>query len=920
MSFYKINEFLGILVLLIIPFLLDAQCSNKININEILQTQNAQRIQNLTDQIKDCPQLQDSLALAYHKLGIFFYLGNNLDSAIIFTNKAVKIREQLYHNEPNINLGKSYHNAGVFYSNLNQAEFAIKNLKQAINIYQSLDSIRMLDSYVELVIIHINVGDYQNALDYCELVISEAQKIGEVETEVRGLLEYGRILLAQREYRKAIGYFERTIPIYQKIEDFENQAISYSNLGVAYYELNNYTNAIQNYLKTIEIYRIFEMTEELAIAQNNLGIIYQKNNQERQSFRILKDALKNAQKVNSNGIITQSYNNIGEHFFAKKDYHTALSYFQKSIKTLLPRFQRNEDWHNPTKMDVGLAFNKIDLLTCFGDKAKTLRFLSQTENDPKYLTSALELYELGDLVIDQLRKEHQDQDTKLFWRKEAIPFYENAIEVCYEIQNVEKAFFFFEKSKAILLLEALQTSDALALVPDSLKNHIQTLQQELLKYKEALDQEDYSRLSKEGIIKELVGLQHRFEIETENLAKDYPKFFEVKFGTKVISLSDAQEEFSNAKERTAIHFFYGEKNIYALTIRFSKAELYQLGSTDSIEKEIRSLLSYFEKSSNIENAPKEFLKQSKMVFDILIAPLSFEKEGDVIIFPDGALAYLPFESLVGSISGDIASADYMIKYRKIHYGYSATIFSKLNRKVNQSTENRVAAFAPFANESVNSKYATLAFSQDELGEISQQIQGVFLKNQKATKKYFLENSNEFSVLHLSTHAFSSATETKPHIVFADTSLFLSELYGLEIPADLVVLSACQSNIGKLSPGEGVMSLGRGFTFAGSKSLVSSLWNVNAVSTSSILSDFYKNLQNGNSKYESLHAAKLAYLKNENIPSYERSPYYWAGLIYYGDDGGVVLIKKTNNKFYGFLAFGAVCFLIGFYFSKRKMAT
>ena len=205
-----------------------------------------------------------------------------------------------------------------------------------------------------------------------------------------------------------------------------------------------------------------------------------------------------------------------------------------------------------------------------------------------------------------------------------------------------------------------------------------------------------------------------------------------------------------------------------------------------------------------------------------------------------------------------------------------------------------------------------------MGELSQQIQGVFLKNQAATKQYFLENSNQFSILHLSTHAFSSATESKPHIVFADTSLFLSELYGLEIPADLVVLSACQSNIGKLSPGEGVMSLGRGFTFAGSKSLVSSLWNVNAVSTSTILSDFYKNAQNKFSKYKSLHAAKLAYLENENIPSYERSPYYWAGLIYYGDDGGVILKEKTNNnKFYGLLGLGMICFLIGFYFSRKK---
>ena len=77
------------------------------------------------------------------------------------------------------------------------------------------------------------------------------------------------------------------------------------------------------------------------------------------------------------------------------------------------------------------------------------------------------------------------------------------------------------------------------------------------------------------------------------------------------------------------------------------------------------------------------------------------------------------------------------------------------------------------------------------------------------------------------------------------------------------------------------------------------------------------MQNGNSKYESLHAAKLAYLENENIPSYERSPYYWAGLIYYGDEGGVILKEKKRNNFVLFVLFGLACLVCGFYYSKRK---
>lgn len=912
------KKIIGMLILNSASLFLWSQCPDDLNVNIILKTNDIEKVIELTSQLENCLDQQDSLAFSFHKLGILYYSQrDDLDSSILFTEKGLGIRQKLYAEKPNINLGKSYHNLGVFYAELTKNKMAQKHLEDAIDIYTNLNESRLIRSYIELANVHQAMGDFEVSKTYFNLVIQLAKKLDDQKRLAKAYSDLGWLLNEQKQYGDAIPLLEKAKIIFEENEMLLDLAACFENLSISNYYLGNLPEAINNVKNSIEIYRKTDNCSGEARAYNNLGIRYQEV-QNQLVFETLEKALSIAQSCNSKDIIAQSHDNLGEYYLAKKDYKKALSYFQKAIQALIPRFERKKDWHNPTKMDVELAYNKIDLLTYLGDKAKTLQLLASTENDSKYRSSALQLFELGDVVIDKLRKEHQDQDTKLFWRKEAIPFYENAIEVCYEMQDVERAFFFFEKSKAILLLEALQTSDALELIPDSLKNHILLLQQGLLKIKEDLENTNYVGAERESIIRELVGIQKEFEFEVKQLAKDYPKFYEVKFGTKVISLDEAKSEDAELFGKTSIHFFYGEENIYAITIYLQKAKLHQIGQTFSVEKEIRNLLSFFEKSSNIENAPNDFLQQSKKVYDILIAPLSIGTEEEVIIFSDGALAYLPFEALVIDESTDLASADYLIKNQMIYYGYSATIFSKLNKYDQPSNKNSIVGFAPFADGSTNSKYATLAFSQDELGELSQQIQGVFLKNQAATKQYFLENSNQFSILHLSTHAFSSATESKPHIVFADTSLFLSELYGLEIPADLVVLSACQSNIGKLSPGEGVMSLGRGFTFAGSKSLVSSLWNVNAVSTSTILSDFYKNAQNKFSKYKSLHAAKLAYLENENIPSYERSPYYWAGLIYYGDDGGVILKEKTNNnKFYGLLGLGMICFLIGFYFSRKK---
>jgi CHAT domain-containing protein/tetratricopeptide (TPR) repeat protein len=909
---------IGMLILNSASLLLWSQCPDDLNVNTTLKTNDIEKVTELIFQLENCPDQQDSLAFSFHKLGILYYSKrDDLDSSILFTEQGLGIRQKLFVEKPNIDLGKSYHNLGVFYAELRKNKKAQRHLESAIRVYKNLNESRLLRSYLELANVHRAMGEYELAENYFNLVIPLAKKLEDNYRLANALSDYGRLLNTKKEYLKASQYLQQSRLIFEEEDSPQNLAACYSNLSISYFNLGQFAKSIFNLKEAIKINEEYEDCEEIAKLNNNLGVRYQKNNQNQLAFLTLKKGLKAAQSCNSKDIIAQSHDNLGEYYLAKKDYKKALSHFQKAIQALIPRFERKKDWHNPTKMDVELAYNKIDLLTYLGDKAKTLQLLTQAENDSKYLTSALQLFELGDVIIDQLRKEHQDQNTKLFWRKEAIPFYENAIEVCYEMQDVEKAFFFFEKSKAILLLEALQTSDALELIPDSLKNHILSLQQDLLKIKENLENANFVGAERESIIRELVGMQEEFEFEVKQLAMDYPKFYEVKFGTKVISLDEAKSEYSELFGKTSIHFFYGEKNIYAITIHLQKSKLHQIGQTLSVEKEIRNLLSFFEKSSNIENAPNDFLQQSKKVYDILIAPLSIGTEEEVIIFSDGALAYLPFEALVIDESNDLASANYLIKNQMIYYGYSATIFSKLNKYDQPSNENSIVGFAPFADGSTNSKYATLAFSQDELGEISQQVQGIFLKNQAATKQYFLDNSNQFSILHLSTHAFSSAAESKPQIVFADTSLFLSELYGLDIPADLVVLSACQSNIGKLSPGEGVMSLGRGFTFAGSKSLVSSLWNVNAVSTSTILSGFYKNLQNKESKYESLHAAKLAYLENENIPSYERSPYYWAGLIYYGDDGGVILQEKKDHWFFVKVLLFIFILLAGFIFFKKK---
>ena len=180
----------------------------------------------------------------------------------------------------------------------------------------------------------------------------------------------------------------------------------------------------------------------------------------------------------------------------------------------------------------------------------------------------------------------------------------------------------------------------------------------------------------------------------------------------------------------------------------------------------------------------------------------------------------------------------------------------------------------------NTKKA-LTFSEDEAKSIDQFTDAKFLMYTSATKKDAFLQATNFGVLHFSTHADAGSFTVPANIEFADGNLFLNELYTKQLDNNLVVLSACETGIGKLSKGEGSMSLARGFQYAGINQLVFSLWKVNDKSTSQIMHNFYKNY----SKFESVAIAnqksKQQYLDDKSITNAKKSPYYWSAFVYYG---------------------------------------
>ena len=158
----------------------------------------------------------------------------------------------------------------------------------------------------------------------------------------------------------------------------------------------------------------------------------------------------------------------------------------------------------------------------------------------------------------------------------------------------------------------------------------------------------------------------------------------------------------------------------------------------------------------------------------------------------------------------------------------------------------------------------------------------WLLDREASREAFLNNAPYYRVLHLATHACADETESaRSRIFFADDYLYAHELYTLDLHADMAVLSACETGVGEFRKGEGVISLARGFAYAGIPSTVMSLWSVNDRATSDLMQLFYRNLKAGMPKDRALQSAKLEFLSTREDKA-SLLPAYWAAFVHFGD--------------------------------------
>jgi len=263
----------------------------------------------------------------------------------------------------------------------------------------------------------------------------------------------------------------------------------------------------------------------------------------------------------------------------------------------------------------------------------------------------------------------------------------------------------------------------------------------------------------------------------------------------------------------------------------------------------------------------EMQQMARTLFDELVRPgLGDRKARELLIVPHDALHYMPFQALMP------VPGRYLIQEAPIYYYSSASLMQFTRAKVQAEASSALA----MGNPDLQDPTLNLRYAEREARTVADLFpDSVLLTRREATKGQSREESPRHRVLHFAAHAeldeadpLGSALRLAPSSA-DDGRLEVQEIFGLNLNASLVVLSACNTALGKLTRGDELTGLTRAFIYAGTASIITTLWRVSDRASYELMQEFYRQLKAGAAKAEALRQAQLAMLKMRP------HPYYWA---------------------------------------------
>lgn len=875
-------------------------------------------------------------ASIYNSLGTIYLEREQYPKAAKILSKALASLQK----EKNVNpsqLASLSNNAG-------NAAYQVGDYRKSLELHQNALKLRLeiyeeqhpkvADSYNNVANCLTGLGDFTQALFYFEkaLKLRETRPAPDPISILIANVNLGNCYQYMGAYATALAYYEKAIELDSKIEAANHYYLPeiFTNLGKCYFQLENYQLALRNYEEAGKLYEYFYTQNHptTALTFNNLGSIYLKVGNNELAKTNFTKALNGFENKNPNHpAISEIFKNLAILSARSEDFESAFQNFDLALNKL--GFSNN--------MALAHFARPLELLGVLKAKANIHFERSKIQETQSELEKASETYTIALNLMDSVSINFIEPDSRQQMVAQYFELFEQAIEVNIaawklngEQDYFEKAFAISEKSKSFLLLENLRKSKAaeFAGIPDSLIEKERDLDIQIawlekkIKNAALVESENISEWENE-----LFAQRQAQQALLQSFEKDFPNYYRLKYDRNTISLANLQKQYI-ATDQAMLEFFEGEENVYLFYIEKNHFNCFEIQKDFPLEKWINVLrngLYYYGLANNdvSQGYNDSYVLYAHELYKKFFAPiLEVEKmPSKLLIVPDGVLGYLPFEALLSEIPEKkerFKTFQYLIRDYQFSFSYSATMLEEISKRNNRAKKG-LLAFAPiFQNDSRG--LSPLQNNSLEVQVIQELLGGDIHIATQATLPNFLQLASDYQILLLATHgkadhesgedSFLAFTEIRDSL--DNENLYVRDLYNCHFPAELVVLSACETGIGEHQLGEGIISLARGFSFAGARSVVTTLWSVNDSRTAQFMESFFKYLKAGKSKDAALRQVKLDFIEEGRMVAH---PFSWAGFMVIGEVAPLDFGGGFNWWFWGI---GLGVLAVVFFFFREKL--
>ena len=812
----------------------------------------------------------------------------NYNSAIANSLQALALNKRLQHPVSDHILINCCYNLATYYTNTTQQNKAILFYDSVLALCKEPDPDGyIMESRFRKAAFYATSGDYDKQFDECTMGIIQALKKKDTALLIPFFNQRVKALIYLAQYDKALADIKTVIPM-EKAKGNDNWlASSYQSMADIYMAKGENKEAEKYYLKVIKVRpQLPDFYERTASDYNKLAIFYSKN------IKDFSKAKENYQKTLAYAskclpavkptYVLAAYVNFGDFYQQQKKIPESIACYKHAFEQL-QFYTKDILFTNPSLSALSLFESMPDMFILLSNKTDLLFTLYNQNKEPKYLEACIKTALLTDSIITLNRHQNISEGSKLYWRDESRDFFTEIIEACYLANDVKDAFYFMEKSRAVLLNDKWNELSANIHLPAQESEKREHFQSVIVKQKQTLSELQQTSIQYNDAQTNLLLTIDSLENFIKSLEKKYPAYYQNKYADNVPPLQSLQAYLAK-NNQSFVYYFMNDTATYALGIMKNKASFIKISKANFDSHQLSTFIHLCSNKQALIKDYDTYQSLAQTIYNKLFEPLHIPK-GNVAICTDNF--FIPFEALCSDDKGK----NYLLYKYRFSYVYSARSLLKSFPKSPSSGD-----FIGFAPVSFSRSLHVL-----DLKESAYALQNAaeyynnntLFTQQQATRNNFISQASHYSVVTIFSHARADTTGTEPVLYMQDSLVHLSDLQRLNNPStQFVLLSACQTNIGKNATGEGIYSLARGFASAGIPSVSATLWKADEGAVYEISTKFNEYLSKGMNKDEALQKAKIWYLK-ANEDNENSMPFFWANMVLIGSSQPVSLTTANH---------------------------